>query len=158
MKKVGLAMTVCLVLLACIANVANAMYQVKVTWQLKNGQMDFVGNGDTEAAAIEKARLNCQLSQQFTEWKLYCMTSPLRIITDILPDGTYHKTCRNCRLEKSPEGKSLLVCDSCRPVIERRQLDLTQCPGDAANHIENCHGELICSACPSKEDAPCEIK
>lgn len=102
----------------------------------------YTGYGDTQAAALLNARRDCAAHQNLDHMAAQCWTSSPDVSYATMAGGSYLKSCGNCR----PEG-NLLVCDWCKPVIERRQLDMNQCPGDAFNHVENCHGDLTCGAC-----------
>lgn len=131
-------------LVLSVVTTAHAWWQVSATWQIGGAAPTYSATGSTREAALTNARLICKQSQPLDEYKYFCMNAPTRESYSELPGGSYVKSCANCRLEGSK-----LVCDSCKPKIERRELDLAQCQGEAINHIENCHGDLNCTVCLS---------
>lgn len=120
---------------------AFARWQVKAVWQIGNGGGEYVGIGDSQGAALEAARQNCKNAQPLDEFKNYCLNAPVRTDYSQLPEGTYIKSCKGCRV-----NNNTLICDSCKPVLEERQLDLNTCNGNT-DHIANCHGTLSCGEC-----------
>jgi hypothetical protein len=120
---------------------ALATWQVTARWQLKLGASDeYHGIGANQPAALEAARVQCQNAQVLDEYKYFCLNSPITAFYSELPNGSYINSCWGCRVQANT-----LICDGCKPVKEQRSLDLSACPGDAINHIENCHGDLTCA-------------
>ena len=120
---------------------AFARWQVKATWQIGNGGAEYTGTGDTQPDAIASARQQCTNAQVLDEYKFYCLNSPVRTEYYAVPNGSYINSCGNCRVNNNK-----LICDSCKPVLERRELDLNNCNGNT-DHIANCHGDLTCNEC-----------
>ncbi|WP_156336907.1 hypothetical protein [Achromobacter kerstersii] len=122
---------------------AFARWQASVTWQIGPGPSTYTGIGDSQPEALGAARSTCWQAQPLDDWKNFCKNNPTRVEYSQLPEGSYIKSCGGCRVVDNK-----LVCDYCKPVIERRELDLAVCTGDSINHIENCHGDLRCTGCP----------
>ena len=126
------------------ATTAHAWWNVSATWQIGNAAPTFNATGATKQGALANARVMCQQSQPLEQYKYYCLNAPARESYSEIPGGSYIKSCKQCRVEGNK-----LVCNSCKPKIERRELDLAQCQGEAINRIENCHGDLNCTVCLS---------
>lgn len=122
---------------------AFARSQATVTWQIG----EYSGAGANEAEALDNARTKCAEGQVIPSAKLLCNKEPLKIVYSIIPGGTFAETCNKCRVTKEPAGE-ILICDRCKPPSEEQRLNLSQCPADARDKIENCHGNLICGVCP----------
>lgn len=141
MKVIQALLVLIVMLMPCSS--AWARWQVSATWQVGGAAPTYTGIGDSKAQALAQARLACQQAQPLKEYQNYCLNEPTRESYSELPEGTYIKSCGKCRVEGAK-----LVCDYCKPKIERRELDLAQCTSEAIKHIENCHGDLNCSSCP----------
>lgn len=148
MKQIVFAtMLICIGGVVSFTEFAFAKAQVVAVWKLENVESrEYVALGRNEAEALGNARSQCS-REVIDRWKLYCLNTPARVSFSIIPEGSYTQTCGKCGVSKEAEGE-ILTCSYCRPVIEKRRLNLSQCPEEARNKIENCHGELICGACP----------
>lgn len=124
---------------------AFATWKAEAVWAFgRDNTITYTGIGDSKESALGAAKNACINAQNIDEYKYYCQNKPRRESYSQLPNGTYINSCGNCRFEDST---TKLVCDYCKPVIERRELDTSTCIGDTINHIENCHGTLSCT-CP----------
>jgi hypothetical protein len=132
-------LTIIFTFFACLA---YAGWRVDATWQIGNAAPTYQGYGSTKESALQSARNLCSSSQPLESYRYYCMNSPVRELYSELPGGSYIKSCSKCRMEGSK-----LVCDLCKPVLERRELDVSQCAAERRDTIENCHGELSCTTC-----------
>ena len=124
---------------------AQAWWEVTATWWVdQNSTKGYWAKGATKDDALSNAKANCKNGRTKSA-KYYCDNEPLR--TDWVehkdaPPGSYKKSCKDCEIE----GDQILACVMCKPKDERRRLDLKQCASLAV--IENCNGDLHCSACP----------
>ena len=141
-----------LLLLTIYSGTASAWWEVKASWWIDGNQQstrEYTGKGGTQAAALRKAELACMEGRP-NQTVALCANAPLRTLyTEHKdpPGGTYLKSCKDCELL---EG-DVIACSQCKPKIERRTLDLKTCTSRAI--IENCNGDLHCSACPAKKVA-----
>ena len=142
-----------LLLVFCCGN-ANAWWTVKASWWINNEQQstrEYEGKSTTKAGALRKAELAC-MDGRAKETVGLCTNSPLRTIyTEFKdpPGGAYLKSCKDCTLL---EG-DVIACSQCKPKIELRVLDLKTCA--SRDIIENCNGDLHCSACPGPPEPKC---
>lgn len=133
-----------ILIIVCISSSTNAIFwKVKATWQFGNGHREYTGMGNTQDSALENARSLCSQSQPLDDYKYYCYNAPTRTVYSNLPGGEFWRSCGNPRMEGTK-----LVTDWCKPVLERRELDLMTCPEKTRDYIENCHGDLTCGVCP----------
>lgn len=124
-----------------IGSSAHAVwYTATATWQIGGASPTYKGVASSKEEALAIARNNCKNAQSINDWKNYCDNLPTRLNYAESPDGSYAESCDNCQTEG---GK--LVCDLCKPKLERRELELASCP--AGSPIENCFGDLTCGAC-----------
>ncbi|MCV2365850.1 hypothetical protein LNV23_20570 [Paucibacter sp. DJ1R-11] len=142
MKRViGLFVALC-----ALCGPAHAWWVVKASWWVDEGvnSREYEGKGTSQDIALQKARAACLSGRSNTTVGL-CQNAPLRIsfaeIKDP-PGGAYLKSCKDCAITDG----DVIVCSACPPKRERRELDLKQCQSRAI--IENCGGDLHCSACP----------
>lgn len=119
---------------------AFARWQATVTWQIGPGPGTYKGIGESQGEAFLAAQNLCYQAQPLDDWKAYCLNAPAKTEYTALPGGSYIESCGNCR----PENNKL-VCDWCKPVLERRELDLSTCPASRLDHIQNCGGDLNCT-------------
>ena len=128
-----------------LTNSAIAMWQVKATWQIGGAAPVYYAVGSSQDDALANARSACADGQSLEQNKLYCvLNAPTRVEFTEFPDGPYTRSCDRCRIEANK-----LVCNLCKPKIERRELDLKQCTSEGLKQIENCNGDLHCSPCPA---------
>lgn len=126
---------------------AWARVQAIASWKIAGNSQQYTGIGGSNEQALEAARMNCKAAQAIADWRNFCLNAPERLEYSTIPGGTYTKSCGVCGVRKEG-GAEILGCSFCKPVMERRELNLSQCPADARDKIENCHGELICGVCP----------
>jgi hypothetical protein len=101
-----------------------AVVTVTATWQFRENSIAYDGVGPTEAMAVLNARAKC-LAAQSGNFRRYCENPPIKVSFSNVPAGTYLESRDRC----GSDGKKL-VCTSCRPIMERRELDLTKCPAE----------------------------
>lgn len=108
-----------------------------VTWQSHVGPLGpYSGQGGTQGEAVGNARSLCEQSNPLNEFKLHCLNNPSNQSCVTLPNGSYVKSCYDCRME----GNILACNKGCKPVMERRILDMTGCN----SNVSNKHGDLFC--------------
>lgn len=150
MNKTLLAATfICAVATVSLSESAWAKAQAVAVWSTgqNSSTPEIIGNGRDNAEALENARAQCRNLFIGSSTAGYCANNPVRLSYSIIPEGTYSITCGKCGVSKQPEGE-ILVCSHCKPVMQQRRLNLSQCPVETRDKIENCHGELICGVCP----------
>lgn len=138
---------------------ANAKWKATAVWYITIYPSDYsvkapyTGYGSTQNNALESARIACVKSQSLDQSKSQCTSNePNELtLTEVgeAPPGSYRDSCSACRVEAN-----LLVCDKCKPDSGRTALDLNLCTTPEQQMLENCHGRLVCGACPEDAKTP----
>lgn len=128
------------------SSVSHSRTIAYVTWKVAGGPSYFSGQGKDRADALLYARFACEGTYFFKEeYRLACRKKPLSETYSEIPDGSYYESCDQCRVENNK-----LICGACKPKIERREINLSNCTAEWVNRIENCSGDLTCGPCPSR--------
>jgi hypothetical protein len=146
-RLIGLFVALC-----ALCGPAHAWWLVKASWWVDAGtnSREYEGKGTSKDIALQKARVACMSGRPDATVGL-CKNEPLRISYAEMkdpPGGSYLNSCKDCILADG----DVIVCSQCKPKIEKRVLDLKQCQSRAI--IENCNGDLHCSACPAPPPPP----
>lgn len=150
MRRVLAVVFLGMVALGISGGKALAEWQVIAVWMTgqNTSSPEIIGIGPDKGAALAHARNQCNLMYINSPYDRYCLNSPARESYNEVAGGGYLKSCKKCGVYRDAKtGHDMLKCSQCIPKIEDRYLDLSLCPPETRNKIENCHGDLRCSVC-----------
>lgn len=137
-----------LALLIGFSSNLSAGWRVNATWKIirSDGEVQWqkneFGYGTSKNQALADARSKCLNHATGNKArKKVCRVKTPRATYTPFPTGPYTKSCG-----KPEVNGNLLTARWCRPVLNKRELDLGACNGDI-DHIQNCNGQLQCGEC-----------